>query len=380
MIESKLPKVGTTIFTVMSALANEHRALNLSQGFPDFDVPPELVEAVARHLREGRNQYAPMAGVPALREAIASLMFEYYGRRIDPDREVTVTSGGTEALFDAISATVRPGDEVIVFDPCYDSYEPAIELNGGRAIHIPLLPPGFAVDWDRVAGAINDRTRLVIINTPQNPTGTVWSRSDLDTLAKLIADRDIVVLSDEVYEHIIFDGAKHASVIDHPHLAQRAFAIYSFGKTCHATGWKMGYCVAPPALTTEFRKVHQFVTFCTSTPMQHAVAEFMTRNPQHWRDLPSFYQQRRDLFCDRLQGSRLTFTPSKGTYFQLVDYGAITKKGDVEYARELTITRGLAGIPISVFYAAPPPMTLLRFCFAKDAATLERAAEILRGL
>ena len=380
MIDSKLPHVGTSIFAVMSALAAEHRAINLSQGFPDFAVPDELLEGVSRHLREGRNQYAPMAGVLALREAICAKLLESYGRRIDPEREVTVTSGGTEAIFDAITAMVRPGDEVVVFDPSYDSYGPAIELNGGRAVRLPLLPPRFEVDWDRVAAALTARTRLIIVNSPHNPTGVVWSRRDFDALARLVEERDLVVLSDEVYEHIVFDGVPHVSVLDHPVLASRSFAVFSFGKTYHATGWKMGYCVAPPELTAEFRKVHQFVTFCSTTPIQHALAEFMVARPDHWRGLPAFYQERRDAFCGGLRGSRLTFVPSSGTYFQLVDYGAITDKQDAQYARELTMTRGLAAIPISAFYERPPQTTLLRFCFAKDAATLDRATEILRGL
>ncbi len=380
MIDSKLPHVGTSIFAVMSALAAEHRAINLSQGFPDFAVPDELLEGVSRHLREGRNQYAPMAGVLALREAICAKLLESYGRRIDPEREVTVTSGGTEAIFDAITAMVRPGDEVVVFDPSYDSYGPAIELNGGRAVRLPLLPPRFEVDWDRVAAALTARTRLVIVNSPHNPTGVVWSRRDFDQLARLVEERDLVVLSDEVYEHIVFDGVPHVSVLDHPVLASRSFAVFSFGKTYHATGWKMGYCVAPPELTAEFRKVHQFVTFCSTTPIQHALADFMVARPDHWRGLPAFYQERRDAFCGGLRGSRLTFVPSSGTYFQLVDYGAITDKQDAQYARELTMTRGLAAIPISAFYERPPQTTLLRFCFAKDAATLDRATEILRGL
>ncbi|HQP36922.1 MAG TPA: methionine aminotransferase [Polyangiaceae bacterium] len=380
MIDSKLPHVGTSIFAVMSALAAEHRAINLSQGFPDFAVPDELLEGVSRHLREGRNQYAPMAGVLALREAICAKLLESYGRRIDPEREVTVTSGGTEAIFDAITAMVRPGDEVVVFDPSYDSYGPAIELNGGRAVRLPLLPPRFEVDWDRVAAALTARTRLIIVNSPHNPTGVVWSRRDFDQLARLVEERDLVVLSDEVYEHIVFDGVPHVSVLDHPVLASRSFAVFSFGKTYHATGWKMGYCVAPPELTAEFRKVHQFVTFCSTTPIQHALAEFMVARPDHWRGLPAFYQERRDAFCNGLRGSRLTLVPSSGTYFQLVDYGAITDKQDAQYARELTMTRGLAAIPISAFYERPPQTTLLRFCFAKDAATLDRATEILRGL
>ncbi|MBI5536127.1 MAG: pyridoxal phosphate-dependent aminotransferase [Deltaproteobacteria bacterium] len=379
-ISSKLPNVGTTIFTVMSALANEHRAINLSQGFPDFAVPKALLDAVDRHLREGHNQYAPMAGLPALRQAIADKTRGLYQVTIDPDTEITVTSGATEAIFDAVTSVVHPGDEVILFDPAYDSYEPAVDLCGGRAIRIPLQPPSFAVDWDRVRDAITPRTRLIMLNTPHNPSGTVWSSRDMDNLAGLVRDTGILVLSDEVYEHILFDGLEHPSVLRHPELSARSFAVFSFGKTYHATGWKLGYCVAPPSMTAEFRKVHQYVTFCTSTPMQHALADFMVSAPEHWQRLPAFYQARRDRFCALLKGSRLRFVPSSGTYFQLVDYSAISDLDDMSYARKLTIESGVAAIPVSVFYKEPPAAKLLRFCFAKDESTLERAAEVLRKL
>ncbi|HXH02884.1 MAG TPA: pyridoxal phosphate-dependent aminotransferase [Candidatus Competibacteraceae bacterium] len=380
-LASKLPKVGTTIFTIMSQLAQECGALNLSQGFPDFAVPEALLEAVARHLRAGHNQYAPMAGVPALREAIAAKTLELYGASVDPGSDITITSGATEALTCAIMAVVRPGDEVIVFDPCYDSYEPAIELNGGRAVHVPLDPVSFAVDWQRVADALSPRTRMLILNTPHNPSGAVWSGADMERLTALVRARDILILSDEVYEHIIFDGRRHESVLRHPELAARAFVVSSFGKTFHATGWKIGYCVAPAALSAEFRKVHQYLTFATCTPMQYALADFLREHPAHYRELPAFYQAKRDLFCQLVAGSRFTLVPSAGTYFQLLDYSAISDEGDVELARRLTREAGIASIPISVFYERPPQgQRLLRFCFAKDDATLEKGAEILRRL
>jgi methionine aminotransferase len=380
VIASKLPHVGTTIFTVMSALAAEHRAINLSQGFPDFAVPEGLVEAIARHLREGRNQYAPMAGVMALREAIADKVEKSYGRPVNAEAEVTVTSGGTEALFDALACVVRPGDEVLLFDPAYDSYDPAIRLNGGRPVHLALRLPDFRVDWDEVEAALGPRTRLIMLNTPHNPSGAVLSRQDLDRLAQLIRERDILVLSDEVYEHLIFDGVEHQSVLGHPELRERSFAIFSFGKTYHATGWKVGYCVAPAALSAEFRKVHQFVTFCTSTPVQHALADYMRAEPGHFARLPAFFQERRDKFCQLLQGSRFKFTPAGGTYFQVADYSAISELDDVSFARKVTVESGVASIPVSVFCERAPGARLVRFCFAKRDETLERAAEILRGL
>lgn len=374
---SKLPRVGTTIFTVMSALAAEHGALNLSQGFPDFDGPEALRQRLTHHLNQGRNQYAPMAGVPALREAIAAKVEAMYGRRADADTEVTVTSGGTEALFCAIHAVVRPGDEVIVFDPAYDSYEPAVELAGGRCLHLPLTAPGYRPDWDAVADALSDRTRLIIVNSPHNPTGSVLGPADLDALETLLAGRDTLLLADEVYEHIIFDGAEHQSLLRRPALAERAFVVSSFGKTYHVTGWKIGYCVAPAALTAEFRKVHQYVTFASMTPVQWALADFLREHPQHHLDLPAFYQRKRDRFCALLAESRFRFQPAAGTYFQLLNYGEISDEPDVELARRLTIERGIAAIPVSVFCQQPLGEPVLRFCFAKDDATLERAAELL---
>lgn len=382
---SKLPDIGTTIFTVMSELAAEHGAINLSQGFPDFPAPAGLLDRVAHHLHAGHNQYAPMGGLPALRAQIARKTLALYGRATDPETEVTVTSGATEALFCAIEAVVGAGDEVLCLDPAYDSYDPAIRLAGGRAVHVPLRQPDFSVDWDRVRAAITPRTRLLILNSPHNPTGAVFSGGDIAALTALVRGSRILLLGDEVYEHIIFDGRRHESLLRHPELAERSFVVSSFGKTYHATGWKIGYCVAPAALTREFRRVHQFVQFCVVTPMQWALADFLESDPGHYLDLPAFYQAKRDHFCALLAPSRFRLTPSAGTYFQLLDYGSITDEPDVEFARRLTVEAGVACIPVSVFSAAPlatPPAMprarpLLRFCFAKDAATLERAAEIL---
>jgi methionine aminotransferase len=376
-VKSKLPDVGTTIFTVMSQMALEYDAINLSQGYPDFPPPERLLERVTAHLRNGHNQYAPMAGVPELRVNIAAKTENLYGRRVDPDIEITVTSGATEALFCAIEAFVHPGDEVIVFDPAYDSYDPAIRLAGGHAIHIPLTAPDFHVDWNRVAEALNDNTRLIIINTPHNPTGAVWDRDDMSTLAELVRDTDILLLGDDVYEHIIFDGRRHESLLRDPELARRSLVVSSFGKTCHATGWKIGYCIAPADLMREFRRVHQFVQFCVATPLQYALADFLESDASHYLNLPRFYEAKRDQFCQLLEPSRFRLIPSAGTYFQLLDYTAMSSANDVEYSTNLTQKAGVACIPISVFYANPPAQKILRFCFAKDPQTLEKAAEIL---
>ncbi len=380
MIESKLPRIGTTIFTVMSQLAAEHLAINLGQGFPDFDGPPLLREALARHVGAGRNQYAPMTGVPRLREEIARKVEALYGRRTDPDTEVTVTSGATEALFCAIAATVRPGDEVIVLDPCYDSYEPAIELQGARAVHVPLTLPDFAVDWQRLADALGPRTRMLIINSPHNPSGSVLERADLDRLAALLRGREVFLVSDEVYEHIIFDGRAHASVLGHAELAERAFAVFSFGKTYHCTGWKIGYCVAPRALSAEFRKVHQYLTFCTFAPAQWALADVMAEQPQHHLELPAFYQAKRDRFATLIGKTRLRLLPVAGAYFQVADYSAVSDQDDLAFCQWLTREKGVAAIPVSAFYEKPPEMRLVRFCFAKNDATLLAAAERLADL
>ena len=380
LLETKLPKVGTTIFSIMSQLAEQHQAINLSQGFPDFQPPARLVELVSRHVAAGRNQYAPMIGAAPLREAIADKLRSVYGVHVDPVTDITVTPGATEALFCAIHAIVRPGDEVIVLDPAYDSYEPAIELAGGNVMHVPLAPPSFGVDWDRLEGVLSDRTRLVVINSPHNPTGALLDEDDLNRLAALLRPYGAYLLSDEVYEHIVFDGVRHATVLAHPELAERSFAVFSFGKTCHATGWKVGYAVAPRALTAELRKVHQYVAFAAVTPLQHALADFLRERPEHYLTLPDFYAEKRDLFVELLKDSRFAVVPSRGTYFQLADYGAISDRPDTEFARWLTSEHGVAAIPVSVFYAEPPPATLVRFCFAKEPATLRAAAERLAGV
>lgn len=375
---TRLPQVGTTIFTVMSALAHEHGAINLSQGFPDFDCPAELQAAVTRHMAAGRNQYAPMGGVPALNEAIAAKVSTLYGRIVDPTREVTVTAGATEAIFCAITSLVRPGDEVIVFDPVYDAYEPAIELAGGRTVHIPLSPPQHAVDWQRVGEALGPRTRAIILNSPHNPTGATVSQTDLETLTELLRDSSVFVIADEVYEHIVFDELPHESLNRYPELAARSLVVSSFGKTYHATGWKIAYCVAPPRLTEELRKVHQYVTFSVATPLQYAYADYLGAHPEHYAELPRFYQAKRDLFCELLARSRFTVIPSAGTYFQLADYRAIADSDDVAFTRWLTTHVGVAAIPISVFYETPDPdQRLVRFCFAKTDNTLQQAAERL---
>ncbi|WP_312483517.1 pyridoxal phosphate-dependent aminotransferase [Stutzerimonas nitrititolerans] len=379
MLISKLPNVGTTIFTTMSQLAAEVGAINLSQGFPDFDGPQALREAVTRAVMDGRNQYAPMAGLPALREQVAVKVRSLYGREVSADSEITITPGATQAIFCAIHAVVRAGDEVIVFDPCYDSYEPAVELAGGVCIHQSLSLPDFSIDWQKLADAISPRTRMIVLNTPHNPSGALIDGADLERLAALVRERDIYLLSDEVYEHLVFDGREHASVLRHEELYQRAFVISSFGKTYHVTGWKTGYVVAPPNLTAELRKVHQYVSFTGVTPLQWALAEFMAAHPEHVRELPAFYQAKRDLFCDLLSGSRFGFTRTAGTYFQLADYSAIRPDlDDVAMAQWLTREHGVASIPISVFYQSPPPeLRLVRFCFAKQEETLRQAAERL---
>ena len=376
-VASKLPQVGTTIFTVMSQLALDHDAINLSQGFPDFSAPTELLERVSYHLNAGHNQYAPMAGAPELLRQIGIKVNRTYHRQVDTDSEITVTSGGTEALFSAVQAFVTPGQQVIVFDPAYDSYEPAVTLAGGKTVHLPLVTPAFSVDWDRARDAINPKTRMIILNSPHNPTGAVLSAEDLNILAELVRDTSIILLSDEVYEHIIFDGHTHQTLLKHDELAQRSLVVSSFGKTYHATGWKVGYCIAPAQLMVEFRRVHQFVQFCVVTPIQLALADYLHSAPQHYLQLHNFYQEKRNLFCRLMASSRLSFTPSAGTYFQLMDYSALTNENDVNYTRRLTTEVGVATIPISVFYESPPEQRLLRFCFAKHDSTLERAAEIL---
>lgn len=375
--ESKLPSLGTTIFSQMSALAQQHQAINLSQGFPDFDGPRYLQERLAYHVAQGANQYAPMTGVAALREAIVDKTEELYGYRPDANSDVTVTAGATEALYAAITALVRAGDEVICFDPSYDSYAPAIELSGGVLKRIALQPPHFRVDWQQFAASLNDKTRLVILNTPHNPSATVWLREDFAALWQAIADREIYVLSDEVYEHICFAAEGHASVLAHPQLRERAVAVSSFGKTFHMTGWKVGYCVAPAAISGELRKVHQYLTFAVNTPAQLAIADMLRREPEHYRQLPAFYRERRDLFIDALRSSRLEILPCEGTYFLLADYSAVSDQDDVSFCRWLTTEIGVAAIPLSVFCADPFPHKLIRLCFAKQPATLLAAAERL---
>ena len=376
MILSKLPQVGTTIFTTMSQLASETGALNLSQGFPDFDGPKPLLEAVGRHVMAGHNQYAPMMGLLVLREQVALKIQRLYGRLPNPDTELTITPGATQGIFCAIQSVVRQDDEVIVFDPCYDSYEPSVHLAGGRCVHVPLQIPNFSIDWQAVHEAISPKTRLIILNSPHNPSGAVLTEADLDRLAELIRDRPIYVLSDEVYEHLVFDGRTHASVLSHAELYERSFVISSFGKTCHVTGWKTGYVVAPPALSAELRKIHQYVSFAGVTPLQWALADFMAAHPEHVTELPGFYQAKRDVFCQQLAASRFRFTPTAGTYFQLVDYSSIRPDlSDVEMACWLTREHGVACIPISVFYQQPPSaLRLVRFCFAKREETLHQAA------
>ncbi|HAB24478.1 MAG: pyridoxal phosphate-dependent aminotransferase [Pantoea sp.] len=375
--ESKLPALGTTIFTQMSALAQQHNAINLSQGFPDFDGPRYLQARLAHHVSEGANQYAPMTGALPLREAIAEKTAELYGYRPDVNSDITVTAGATEALYAAITALVRSGDEVICFDPSYDSYAPAVELSGGVLKRIALQPPGFRVDWTAFAALLSSKTRLVILNTPHNPSATVWRKADFAALWQAIADREIYVLSDEVYEHICFDEAGHASVLAHPQLRERAIAVSSFGKTFHMTGWKVGYSVAPAAISAEIRKVHQYLTFAVNTPAQLAIADMLRHEPAHYRELPAFYRARRDRLAQALQKSRFKVLPCEGTYFLLADYSAISDLDDVSFCQWLTKEVGVAAIPLSVFCADPFPHRLIRLCFAKQEATLDAAAERL---
>ena len=372
--QTKLPKVGTTIFTVMSQMAMQHQAVNLGQGFPDFPVPDFLVDALARAMRDGKNQYAPMTGVPALREAIAEKTLACYGHRACPESEITVTSGASEAIFDAVLAVVRPGDEVIVLDPCYDCYEPAIDLAGGVCVHVALDPADFSVDWNRLRAAVTPRTRMIFINSPHNPSGALWTADDMQRLIELVRGTDIVVLSDEVYEHILFDGARHESALRYPELAERSFVVSSFGKTYHCTGWKIGYCVAPKALSAEFRKVHQYNTFCSFAPAQWAFAEMIRRHPEHHAELGAFYQGKRDYLRTQLARTRLRPLPVPGGYFQLVDYSAISDLPDAEFARWLCVEKGVAAIPLSPFYERPPEgQRLIRLCFAKNPETLDAA-------
>jgi methionine aminotransferase len=375
--QSKLPDVGTTIFSVMSRRALEEGALNIGQGFPDYPIDPRLADYVQAAITGGYNQYAPMEGSVELRANIARKLQGSYGVEFDPDREITVTCGGTEAIFDAIQTVVGAGYEAVMFDPAYDVYEPAVRLAGGRAVRIALQPPRFAYDWDEVKRAVGDRTRLIIINNPQNPSCTVASRADLDSLAELVRDRPITILADEVYEHVVFDGRQHASVLAHEELRRRAFVAFSFGKTLHATGWRTGYCVAPADLTRELRKVHQFNTFSIVAPLQQAIATYVANCPESWQGLSAFFEAKRDLFSGLLRGSVFQPIKSAGTYFQLLDYGALGAQTDVEFADRLIREAKIATIPLSPFYAAAPRMSLLRICLAKRDETLRAAAERL---
>ena len=378
-LTSRLPQVGTTIFTVMSALAQQHGAVNLGQGFPDFDCDPRLLDAVNEAMRAGLNQYPPMAGVPVLREAVAAKIESLYGRRYDPGSEITITAGATQAIITAILAIVHPGDEVVVLDPCYDSYEPNIELAGGRAVHVPLTPGTFRPDFARIAAALTPRTRAIVINTPHNPSATVWSAADMQHLAALLRPTDVFVIADEVYEHMVYDGARHESVARHAELAQRAFIVSSFGKTYHVTGWKIGYVAAPAALTTEFRKVHQFNVFTVNTPMQYGLAAFMA-DASHHLGLPAFYQRKRDLFRAGLAATRFRVLPSQGSYFQCVDYTAISDAPEEVFCRRLTAETGVAAIPLAAFYQGGFEQRIARFCFAKRDETLALALERLAAL
>ncbi|MBP6116465.1 MAG: aminotransferase class I/II-fold pyridoxal phosphate-dependent enzyme [Neisseriaceae bacterium] len=378
-LTSKLPQFGTTIFSQMSQLAQTHQALNLSQGFPDFEAPKPLLQALGQYALSGHNQYPPMPGIAPLRDQVAAKIARLYHNPVSADTEVTITGGATQALFCAIHTLVGPDDEVIVFDPCYDSYAPAIQLTGARCVHMPLQAHDFGIDWQRLRDALNDKTRLIILNSPHNPSGALISATDLDTLATLIRNHDVYLLSDEVYEHLVFDGDVHASVLGHPELYQRACVVSSFGKTYHVTGWKTGYMVAPPKLSAELRKVYQYLNFCAVSPIQYALADFMQQQPQHLDELPGFYQAKRDQLCAALSESRFTFTPSRSTYFQLIDYSAIRDDlDDLAMATWLTQEKGIATIPLSAFYDQPPAgQRLLRVCFAKRADTLTQAGALL---
>ncbi len=375
-IQSKLPDVGVTIFTVMTQLAIENKAINLSQGFPDFDADPQLKELVWKHMQAGNNQYAPMQGIPALREKIAAKTKALYGQAYDPATEITVTAGATEGLFAAITTAVGPGDEVIIFEPAYDAYVPVIQLNGGCPVFVKMTFPDYRIDWEALKKALTPRTRMIIINSPHNPTGSIFSAEDIQALIELVAGTDILILSDEVYEHIVFDGRRHESMARYGELAARCFVISSFGKTYHTTGWKVGYCLAPEALTREFQKVHQFLTFAVNTPVQFAYADFM-ENRAAYLELPAFYQKKRDFFLSLIENSRFKALPCSGTYFQMLDYSEISDAPDVDFARTMTVEHKVAAIPPSVFYHDNSDDRVLRFCFAKTDDTLKEAAEKL---
>ncbi|WP_281416071.1 pyridoxal phosphate-dependent aminotransferase [Collimonas antrihumi] len=377
-LQSKLPKVGTTIFTVMSTLASEKSAVNLGQGFPDFDCDPVLVDAVTDAMKNGFNQYPPMAGVPALRQAIAAKIEKLYGHSYDPATDITVTAGATQGLLTAILCAVHTGDEVIVIEPAYDSYAPAIELAGGKPVLVQMTlgADGYAIPWDRIAAAVSPRTRMIMINSPHNPTGSVLTLADIEALKDIVRGTGILILSDEVYEHMVFDGVRHESICRHPELAARAFVVSSFGKTYHVTGWKIGYVAAPAALSAEFRKVHQYNVFTVNTPVQHGIAQYM-QNPAPYLELPAFYQHKRDLFRDGLKQTRFKLLPADGTYFLCVDYSAISSLSEAEFAIWLTSEIGVAAIPVSAFYQSPRESGIVRFCFAKQDQTLQQALQRL---
>ena len=376
---SRLPQVGTTIFSTMSALATEHGAVNLGQGFPDFDCDPALVDAVARAMQSGHNQYPPMPGVPALRQAVAAKIEALHARQYCANSEITITAGATQAILTAILACVQPGDEVIVLEPCYDSYVPNIELAGGVVVRVPLTPGSFRPDFGKIAAALTPRTRLIIVNTPHNPSATVWTEADMRTLEELLAPTNVLLISDEVYEHMVFDGAMHQSAARFPGLAERAFIVSSFGKTFHVTGWKVGTVAAPAPLTAEFRKVHQFNVFTVNTPVQHGLAEYL-RDPAPYLQLPAFYQAKRDLFRQGLEGSRLRLLPSTGSYFQCVDISAVSTLSESDFCQWLTREIGVAAIPLSAFYGDSFDQRVVRFCFAKKDETLRTALQRLRRL
>lgn len=378
-ITSKLPDTTTSIFAVMSKLAYEEKAINLSQGYPDFPSSPELIELVNKAMKDGFNQYAPMPGIFSLREIIAEKIARLYQASYDPEHEITVTAGATQAIFTIITAMVQPGDEVIIFAPAYDCYDPAVRINGGKTIELELKAPDFKINWELLSASMTDRTKMIIINTPHNPTGTVMSEEDMKQLESLVKETNIVILSDEVYEHIVFDGEQHQSVAKFPGLAERSFVVSSFGKTFHNTGWKMGYCVAPASLMIEFRKVHQFNVFSVNHPIQKALATYLS-SPDHYLSLPKFFQQKRDLFLGALHHSKFNIKPSKGTYFQLLGYKGISDEKDTELAKQWTREYKVASIPISVFYKEGIDNKILRFCFAKSDETLLRGAEILNSI
>jgi methionine aminotransferase len=377
-IRSKLPEVGTTIFTTMSRRASELKAINLGQGFPDYDIDPRLGELVHEAMLQGYNQYAPMPGMPQLRQAIAAKLARSYAAQVDPELEITITLGATEAIFSTVQALVGAGDEVVVFDPSYDSYEPAVRLAGAVCVHVPLQPPLFRYDWDRIKSALSARTRLLIINSPLNPGCTCMSAQDMSELAQLLRNTDIHLISDEVYEHIVFDGRRHHSVLASPELRERSVAVYSFGKTLSATGVRVGYAIAPPAVTAELRKVHQFNTFTIATALQVAIARYLSERPDTGSDLAGFFAAKRDRMIAALRGTDLILRPAEGSFFQLIDYTALSKACDVEFAEQLLTRAGVASIPLSVFYQQPPPMTLLRLCFAKRDETIDEGVARLR--